>query len=61
MVNNIMMSEKTCFDARSLSSIQNQLLRYFTDTKASGGLDGPLWILTSQTTPGTSLPCSNPG
>jgi hypothetical protein len=32
IVNNIMMSEKTCLDSRSPSSLQNRLFRYFTDT-----------------------------
>ena len=44
IVNRYMMSEKTCLDSRSLSSIQNQRFRYFTDTNASGGLNFPLWM-----------------
>ena len=44
MVKSIMMSAKTCLDARSLSSIQNQWFRYCTETNASGELDFPLCI-----------------
>ena len=42
IVKSIIMSEKTCLDSRSPSSIQNQLFRYLTDTKASGDIDFPL-------------------
>jgi len=61
MVNSSINCTNTNFEARSSSSILNQLLRYWTAIKASPGFCFELRIRMIGTTPGTSCPVSKPG